>query len=150
MPAQDPRQTVMTLWGSMCMSHLVLLGVGWAQYQRGVESVSPDNPLRFIWLPGMIAVLAAPLVERNAARKALAKVEDANLMVQAAMTPLLFGWALREAGALFALVGLLVTGNTTTWALLAGVAFASTLLAAPNQARIRAWRDEARRDQPPS
>ena len=146
-PSPAPKPPVLiVLWISFLTTQLIFGGVGWFLATQGAPPQPPNEPLMWI-LAGLGCATpgVAPMVTRMVIAEPVRKVRDGTqAQKNAAVYPgLIVGFALREAGAIFAFMILFMWQDPIWWAVPAGVAFASTLVAAPTAVRIEGLIDSS-------
>jgi len=132
------------LWAAFLFAQVMFAGVGYMSTSQTPPSPSPSDELTAWIIAGIGAVeaLASFFVVPMIADKMIAPARKANPDVSPmslVFTPYIVGLALRESGAVFALVALFLTGDFLIWLLPAGLAFASTALAYPSAERFQQW-----------
>ena len=139
----DRLRTGWILWGAIALSHLMLGAV--------FVSIAP-NPVHHrgamtVILPILTVATTLPLgafiIEGALARRPLRALRNRRGLVPACLSGLLVGWAMREAGAILAGVGLVLAGHFHLWAFAAGLAWISHLAAIPSVRRMERWWEAA-------
>lgn len=134
--------TPKVLWGSFLMTQLVFAGVGYMTSGQSLSEVQGDLAPWIIAGVGTVIGLASFFVVPTLARSLIASQRKANPKAKPmalVFTPFILGMAMREAAAILALVALFLSGDLLMWLAPAGLAFASTALAAPSREQFEGW-----------
>lgn len=130
---------LMILWGAFLMSHFMMGAAAWFVVSKnGPTGGLPPEALWVITALGIAMPVIASMVTRLLARSVRATGEqlDADELRARIFPAIIVGFALKEAGAVFAFVSLILFGDAIWWAVPAGVAFAAHLVGPPTQRNL--------------
>lgn len=130
--AQSSRQTMVVIWAAMLISHIVFAVVAWFA-AIPVPEAPPQTVLYVLTAVGLSVPLGAPVLSALLLNTARAQ---GPLTLPKLLPAFVVELALREAGAVMAFLIMVMFGEPLYWAVVAGVAFASTVVSFPSQGWI--------------